>query len=170
MTGNAEQLGMYGFGAAGHIVAQVARWRAGPYTRSRVPMTLRRRTLPAVRARCGPEHPTSCPKPGSMPQSSMPPAGQLVPAALRALRRGGRVICAGIHMSDIPSFPYNLLWQERQLVSVANLTRQDGLVSFKIAPQAGIRSQTTGFRLVEANEVLEKLWTGQILGAPVLQP
>ena len=88
------------------------------------------------------------------------PAGQLVPAALRAVRKGGRVICAGIHMSDIPSFPYNLLWQERQLVSVANLTRQDGLDFFKIAPQAEIRTQTTAFPLVEANEALEKLRTG----------
>ena len=73
-------------------------------------------------------------------------------------------------MSDIPSFPYNLLWQERQLVSVANLTRQDGLDFFKIAPQAKIRTQTTAFPLVEANEVLEKLRTGQILGAAVLEP
>jgi propanol-preferring alcohol dehydrogenase len=97
------------------------------------------------------------------------PSGQLVPAALRAVRKGGRVICAGIHMSDIPSFPYHLLWGERQLVSVANLTRQDGLDFFKIAPQAGIRTQTTAFPLIEANEVLEKLRTGQILGAAVLQ-
>jgi alcohol dehydrogenase, propanol-preferring len=100
----------------------------------------------------------------------MLPRGQLVPAALRAVRKGGRVVCAGIHMSDIPSFPYHLLWGERQLVSVANLTRQDGLDFFKIVPQAGIRTQTMAFPLAEANEVLEKLRTGQILGAAVLQP
>src|SRR5260370_41538998 len=98
------------------------------------------------------------------------PAGQLVPAALRAVRKGGRVVCAGIHMSDIPSFPYNLLWEERQLVSVANLTRRDGLDFLKIAPQAGIRTQTTAFPLAEANEVLTKLRTGQVLGAAVLRP
>jgi alcohol dehydrogenase, propanol-preferring len=98
------------------------------------------------------------------------PAGELVPAALRAVRKGGRVVCAGIHMSDIPSFPYDLLWEERQLVSVANLTRQDGLDFLKIAPQAGIRTQTTAFPLVEANEVLTRLRTGQVLGAAVLEP
>jgi propanol-preferring alcohol dehydrogenase len=98
------------------------------------------------------------------------PAGELVPAALRAVRKGGRVVCAGIHMSDIPSFPYDILWGERQLVSVANLTRQDGLDFLKIAPLAGIRTQTTAFPLAEANEVLKKLRTGQILGAAVLKP
>jgi len=98
------------------------------------------------------------------------PAGELVPAALRAVRKGGKVVCAGIHMSDIPSFPYNLLWEERQLVSVANLTRQDGLDFLKIAPRAGVRTQTTAFPLVEANEVLTKLRTGKILGAAVLKP
>ena len=98
------------------------------------------------------------------------PAGRLVPAALRAVRKGGRVVCAGIHMSDIPSFPYDLLWQERQLVSVANLTRQDGLDFLKIAPQAGIQAETTAFPLVEANDVLTKLRTGQLLGAAVLKP
>jgi propanol-preferring alcohol dehydrogenase len=94
----------------------------------------------------------------------------LVPAALRAVRKGGKVVCAGIHMSDIPSFPYNLLWEERQLVSVANLTRQDGLDFLKVVPLAGIQVQTTVFPLHEANEVLQKLRTGQILGAAVLKP
>jgi propanol-preferring alcohol dehydrogenase len=98
------------------------------------------------------------------------PAGELVPAALRAVRKGGRVVCAGIHMSDIPSFPYALLWEERQLVSVANLTRQDGLDFLKVAPQAGVKTQTTSFPLDQANEVLSKLRTGQILGAAVLRP
>jgi propanol-preferring alcohol dehydrogenase len=93
-----------------------------------------------------------------------------VPAALRAVRKGGRVVCAGIHMSDIPSFPYDLLWEERQLVSVANLTRQDGLDFLTIAPQAGVRTETTAFALSEANEVLDKLRRGQILGAAVLRP
>jgi propanol-preferring alcohol dehydrogenase len=92
------------------------------------------------------------------------------PAALRSVRKGGRVVCAGIHMSDVPSFPYDILWGERQLVSVANLTRRDGLDFLKVAPQAGIHTQTTAFPLVEANEVLTRLRTGQILGAAVLRP
>ncbi len=98
------------------------------------------------------------------------PAGELAPIALRAIRKGGRVVCAGIHMSDIPSFPYDLLWQERQLLSVANLTRQDGVDFFKIVPQAGIRVRTTVFPLSEANNAIAMLRTGQLLGAAVLQP
>jgi propanol-preferring alcohol dehydrogenase len=103
-------------------------------------------------------------------RSAQTPFPALVPAALRAVRKGGRVVCAGIHMSDIPSFPYDLLWQERQLVSVANLTRQDGLDFLGIVPQAGIRTQTTAFPLAEANDVLTRLRTGKILGAAVLKP
>ena len=88
----------------------------------------------------------------------------------RCARKGGRVVCAGIHMSDIPSFPYHLLWEERQLVSVANLTRQDELDFLEIAPQAGIRTGTTAFPLSEANKVLARLRRGHILGAAVLTP
>ena len=98
------------------------------------------------------------------------PVGDLVPLALRAVRKGGRVVCAGIHMSDIPSFPYRILWEERQLLSVANLTRGDGIAFFKVAAQAGIRTHTSVFPLREANEVLAKLRAGQITGAAVLQP
>jgi propanol-preferring alcohol dehydrogenase len=170
MAGNAERLGIYGFGAAGHIVAQVARWQGRSvyaFTRSDdIAAQDFARRLGVVWAGASDQLPDA-PLDAAIIYA---PAGQLVPAALRAVRKGGRVICAGIHMSDIPSFPYNLLWQERQLVSVANLTRQDGLDFFKIVPQAGIRTQTTAFPLVEANEVLEQLRTGQILGAAVLQP
>ena len=170
MAGNAERLGIYGFGAAGHIVAQVARWQGrSVYAFSRrddVAAQDFARGLGAVWAGASDELPDA-PLDAAIIYA---PAGQLVPAALRAVRKGGRVVCAGIHMSDIPSFPYHLLWGERQLVSVANLTRQDGLDFFKIVPQAGIRTQTTAFRLVEANEVLEMLRTGQILGAAVLEP
>ena len=98
------------------------------------------------------------------------PVGDLVPLALRAVRKGGRVVCAGIHMSDIPSFPYHILWEERQLLSVANLTRNDGIAFFKVAAQAGIRTHTSAFPLREANEVLSKLRAGQITGAAVLLP
>jgi len=98
------------------------------------------------------------------------PVGALVPLASQAVRKGGRVVCAGIHMSDIPSFPYRLLWEERQLLSVANLTRHDGIEFFKVAAQAGIRTHTTAFPLREANEGLSRLRAAQITGAAVLQP
>jgi propanol-preferring alcohol dehydrogenase len=170
MAGPAERLGIYGFGAAGHIVAQIARWQGRSvhaFTRNDdIAAQDFARRLGAAWA--GASH--------SVPETPLDaaiiyaPAGELVPAALRAVRKGGRVVCAGIHMSDIPSFPYHLLWGERQVISVANLTRQDGLDFLKIAPQAGVRTQTTAFPLAEANDVLTRLRTGQILGAAVLQP
>jgi alcohol dehydrogenase, propanol-preferring len=170
MAGDAEHLGIYGFGAAGHIVAQVARWQRRSiyaFTRSDdVAAQGLARRLGAVWAG-GSEQLPDTPLDAAIIYA---PAGPLVPAALRAVRKGGRVVCAGIHMSDIPSFPYHLLWEERQLVSVANLTRQDGLDFLKIAPQAGIRTETTAFPLSKANDVLTKLRTGQILGAAVLTP
>ena len=170
MAGNADRLGIYGFGAAGHIVAQVARWQGrSVYAFTRSGDTAAQdfaRQLGAVWAGGSDQLPDT-PLDAAIIYA---PAGELVPAALRAVRKGGRVVCAGIHMSDIPSFPYDLLWEERQLVSVANLTRQDGLDFLKIAPQAGIRTQTAAFPLAEANEVLTKLRTGQILGAAVLKP
>ncbi|MGB6746441.1 MAG: alcohol dehydrogenase, partial [Xanthobacteraceae bacterium] len=98
------------------------------------------------------------------------PVGALVPAALRAVRKGGRVICAGIHMSDIPSFPYSILWEERELKSVANLTRKDGEEFFAIVPQAGIVTQTVSYPLVRANEALSDLRSGRLQGAAVLVP
>ncbi|KQW22007.1 alcohol dehydrogenase [Afipia sp. Root123D2] len=169
MAGSAERLGIYGFGAAGHIVAQAARWQGRcvyAFTRSDdIAAQDFARGLGAVWAGASDQLPDA-PLDAAIIYA---PAGRLVPAALRAVRKGGRVICAGIHMSDIPGFPYHLLWGERQLVSVANLTRQDGLDFFKIAPQAGIKTQTTAFPLVEANEVLKKLRNGQILGAAVLK-
>jgi len=170
MAGHAARLGIYGFGAAGHIVAQIARWQGRSvyaFTRSGdVAAQDFARRLGAVWAGAS----------GELPDAPLDaaiiyaPAGELVPAALRAVRKGGKVVCAGIHMSDIPSFPYDILWEERQLVSVANLTRQDGLDFLKIVPQAGIRTQTTAFPLAQANDVLHRLRTGQILGAAVLKP
>jgi len=170
MAGNAEKLGIYGFGAAGHIVAQIARWQGRSvyaFTRSGDS------AAQDFARRLGADWTGAS---GQLPDTPLDaaiiyaPAGELVPAALRAVRKGGRVVCAGIHMSDIPSFPYDLLWQERELVSVANLTRQDGLDFLKVVPQAGIKTQTTAFPLVEANDVLTRLRTGQILGAAVLTP
>jgi propanol-preferring alcohol dehydrogenase len=170
MAGDAVRLGIYGFGAAGHIVAQIARWQGRSvyaFTRSGdIAAQDFARKLGAAWAGASDQLPDA-PLDAAIIYA---PAGELVPAALRAVRKGGRVVCAGIHMSDIPSFPYRLLWEERQLVSVANLTRQDGLDFLKIAPRAGIRTQTTAFPLREANDVLKKLRTGQLLGAAVLKP
>jgi propanol-preferring alcohol dehydrogenase len=170
MAGKAERLGIYGFGAAGHIVAQIARWQGRSvhaFTRRGdiAAQDFARRLGAAWAGASGdtPDEPLDA-------AIIYAPAGELVPTALRAVRKGGRVVCAGIHMSDVPSFPYDLLWEERQLVSVANLTRQDGLDFLKVAPRAGVETETTAFPLVEANDVLKKLRTGQLLGAAVLIP
>jgi propanol-preferring alcohol dehydrogenase len=98
------------------------------------------------------------------------PVGELVPLALKAVRKGGRVVCAGIHMSDIPRFPYSLLWEERQLVSVANLTRQDGIDFLGLAPRIGIVTKTTVYPLRQANQALADLRAGRFAGAAVLVP
>ncbi len=98
------------------------------------------------------------------------PVGALVPAALRAVRKGGSVVCAGIHMSDIPGFPYRILWEERQLLSVANLTRQDGLDFLRLAPTLNIQIKTTPYPLCEANQALADLRAGRFEGAAVLLP
>jgi propanol-preferring alcohol dehydrogenase len=98
------------------------------------------------------------------------PVGALVPAALKAVKKGGRVVCGGIHMSDIPGFPYALLWEERQVMSVANLTREDAREFLDIAPKAGIRSEITRYALARANEALSDLRDGRLQGAAVLIP
>ncbi|MGE0288706.1 MAG: zinc-dependent alcohol dehydrogenase family protein [Bradyrhizobium sp.] len=170
MAGDGKHIGIYGFGAAGHIVAQVARWQG----RSVYAFTRRgdedaqtlARSLGAVWAGASEDTP-----PAPLDAAIIyAPVGALVPLALRAVRKGGRVVCAGIHMSDIPSFPYSILWQERQLVSVANLTRRDGLDFLKVAAQANIRTHTTAFPLERANEALTQLRDGKLVGAAVLRP
>lgn len=170
MAGDAERLGIYGFGAAGHIIAQVARWqgrRVYAFTRSGDAAAQSLATqLGAAWVGASDQLP---PEPLDA-AIIYAPVGALVPAALRAVRKGGRVVCAGIHMSDIPSFPYSLLWEERQLVSVANLTRRDGVDFLKVAAEARIETHTTAFPLTAANEALERLRTGQLVGAAVLQP
>jgi propanol-preferring alcohol dehydrogenase len=170
MAGEGQHLGIFGFGAAGHIIAQVARWQGrSVYAFTRAGDAEAQglaRSLGAVWAGSSEDQPP-------VPLDAaiiFAPVGDLVPLALRAVRKGGRVVCAGIHMSDIPSFPYHILWEERQLVSVANLTRSDGTEFFKVAAQAGIRTHTTAFPLREANEVLARLRAGKITGAAVLQP
>ncbi|MEO6947979.1 MAG: zinc-dependent alcohol dehydrogenase family protein [Nitrobacter sp.] len=170
MAGNVERLGIYGFGAAGHIIAQIAVWQGRSvfaFTRTGDAAAQDfAKQLGAVWAGTSDQSP-----PAALDAAIIyAPVGELVPMALRAVRKGGRVVCAGIHMSDSPSFPYSLLWQERQLVSVANLTRQDGIDFFKIVPQAGIHIRTAALPLGEANDAVAMLRTGQLLGAAVLQP
>ncbi len=170
MAGMGEALGLYGFGAAAHILAQVARWQGRRiYAFTRKGDTAAQdfaRSLGAVWAGGADETP---PEPLDA-AIIFAPVGALVPAALKAVKKGGRVVCGGIHMSDIPSFPYALLWQERQVVSVANLTRQDAREFIDIAPKAGIRTEITRYPLDRANEALADLRDGRLQGAAVLIP
>jgi len=170
MAGDGKALGIYGFGAAGHIVAQVARAQG----RSVYAFTRRgdddaqalARALGADWAGASEDSP-----PAELDAAIIyAPVGPLVPLALRAVRKGGRVVCAGIHMSDIPAFPYAILWGERQIISVANLTRKDGIDFLAAAAKADIKTHTTVFPLEQANEALARLRDGRLVGAAVLKP
>jgi propanol-preferring alcohol dehydrogenase len=170
IAGTGRKLGLYGFGAAAHIVAQVARWQKREvyaFTRpGDVATQAFARQLGAVWA--GGSDQTA----GEALDAAIifAPLGDLVPIALEAVRKGGRVVCAGIHMSDIPSFPYEILWEERELVSVANLTRADGHEFLKLAQEIGIVTQTTTYPLNRANQALDDLRHGRFEGAAVLLP
>ena len=170
IAGPGKKLGLYGFGASAHIVAQVAKWQERSvfaFTRPGDSATQAfARSLGATWAAGSDELPADKLDAAII----FAPDGDLVPFALKAVRKGGRVVCAGIHMSDIPSFPYNLLWEERELVSVANLTRQDGVDFFRQIPQIGIVTQTTRYDLKEANRALADLRAGRFEGAAVLVP
>ena len=168
MTGDAQNLGFYGFGAAAHILVQVARYQGKEvyaFTRSGDDSGQQfARELGAVWAGGSDELP-----PQKLDAAIIfAPAGYLVPAALKAVVKGGVVVCAGIHMSDIPSFPYDILWGERMVRSVANLTRQDGEEFLALAPKVPIITQVQSFPLEKANEALEALRSGKIQGATVL--
>ena len=167
-AGDAERLGVYGFGAAAHIVTQVARHqgrRVFAFTRPGDGQAQRfALDLGAEWVGGSDEHP---PEPLDA-AIIYAPVGSLVPAALRAVARGGTVVCAGIHMSEIPAFPYEILWGERTVRSVANLTRQDGEEFLRIAPAAGVRTETVPYPLDRANEALEDLRAGRLRGAAVL--
>jgi propanol-preferring alcohol dehydrogenase len=170
IAGDGRKLGLYGFGAAAHILAQVAKWQGRSvfaFTRPRdVATQAFARRLGAAWAGGSDEMP-----PEQLDAAIIfATAGDLVPLALKAVRKGGRVVCAGIHMSDIPGFPYRLLWEERKLVSVANLTRQDGIDFLRLAPQIGIITQTTCYPLKHANQALADLRAGRFEGAAVLVP
>jgi propanol-preferring alcohol dehydrogenase len=168
MAGTGRRLGLYGFGAAAHLLAQVARWQGREvyaFTRpGDAASQAFARQLGAVWAGGSDEMPPQ-PLDAAILFAAV---GALVPAALQAVRKGGRVVCAGIHMSDIPSFPYRLLWQERQLVSVANLTRQDGIDFLGLAPRVGLVTHTRRYALAQANEALADLRAGRFDGAAVL--
>jgi alcohol dehydrogenase, propanol-preferring len=170
MCGDAHRLGLYGFGASAHIIAQVARWQGREvyaFTRGGDTATQTfARELGAVWAGASQDTP---PQPLHA-AIIFAPVGGLVPLALKALDRGGTVVCAGIHMSDIPSFPYELLWEERAVRSVANLTRRDGQEMLALAPEADIHTHVTTYPLERANEALEDLRRGAFTGAAVILP
>jgi propanol-preferring alcohol dehydrogenase len=169
-AGDGIRIGLYGFGAAAHIIAQICTWqerdvyaftRPGDFDAQRFA-----RSLGSVWTGGSDESPPMLLDAAII----FAPVGELVPAALRAVRKGGRVVCGGIHMSDIPSMPYSILWEERELVSVANLTRRDAEEFFPIATAAGVRTQTSRYPLDKANEALEDLRSGKLSGAAVLVP
>jgi propanol-preferring alcohol dehydrogenase len=168
MAGDAGRLGLYGFGAAAHIVIQVARHQgrrvfafARPGDRDAREFAL---SLGAEWAGASGETP-----PEALDAAILfAPAGELVPEALRVVERGGTVVCAGIHMSDIPSFPYRILWEERVVRSVANLTRRDGEAFLALAPKVPVRTEVEAFPLADANAALGRLRDGRVRGAAVL--
>lgn len=170
MAGDAQHLGIYGFGAAAHIVAQVTRWqgrRVYAFTRPG-DLAAQRFALELGAVWAGDS--------GQAPPEVLDaaiifaPVGALVPEALRRVRKGGTVVCGGIHMSDIPAFPYALLWGERQVRSVANLTRRDGEEFLALAPRVPVRTHVETFPLEAANEALSRLREGRLTGAAVLVP
>jgi alcohol dehydrogenase, propanol-preferring len=170
MAGEGQALGLYGFGAAAHILAQVAAWqgrRVYAFTRAgdAAAQSLAK-SLGAVWAGGSEETPPELLDAAII----FAPVGALVPLALKAVKKGGRVVCGGIHMSDIPSFPYRDLWEERQIMSVANLTREDAREFLAIAPRAGVKTTVTRYPLSEANAALADLRQGRIQGAAVLVP
>jgi propanol-preferring alcohol dehydrogenase len=170
LSGDGRWVGLYGFGAAAHILVQVCRWqgrevyaftRSGDQEAQQLALSLGARW--AGSSEQMPPHLLDA-------AIIFAPVGALVPQALRAVRKGGRVVCGGIHMSDIPRFPYQLLWEERQLVSVANLTRGDATEFLTVAPKVGVKTTTTVYPLARANEALADLRAGRFQGAAVLIP
>ncbi len=170
LAGDAKTLGLYGFGAAAHILAQIAAWRG---------QRVLAFTRPGDKAAQGFARGLGCRWAGGSDETPpealdaaiiFAPVGPLVPEALRQVRKGGRVVCAGIHMSDIPGFPYADLWGERSILSVANLTRADGAEFLALAARIPIRTTTTSFVLRDANAALRQLREGALEGAAVLVP
>ncbi|WP_442579257.1 zinc-dependent alcohol dehydrogenase family protein [Mesorhizobium sp. ASY16-5R] len=169
-AGTGKRIGLYGFGAAAHIIAQVCIWqgrevyaftRPGDVEAQRFALSLGAAWAAAS------DVPPLAPLDAAI---IFAPVGELVPAALRAVRKGGRVVCGGIHMSDIPAMPYSILWEERELVSVANLPRNDAEEFFPVARVAGVQVHSTTYPLIRANEALSDLRAGRLQGAAVLVP
>jgi propanol-preferring alcohol dehydrogenase len=170
LAGEGQRIGLYGFGAAAHILAQVASWqgrevyaftRAGDAAGQAFAVSL---------GCCWAGASTELPPVPLDAALIFAPVGALVPQALKAVRKGGRVVCAGIHMSDIPAFPYADLWGEREILSVANLTREDGTSFFEMVARSGIRTVTESFALEQANDALSNLREGKLTGAAVIVP
>jgi len=170
MAGAARRLGIYGFGAAAHIVAQVARFQGRQiFAFTRPGDAAGKQFARELGAAWTGDSDASPPEPLDA-AIIFAPVGSLVPLALRAIAKGGTVVCAGIHMSDIPAFPYAILWGERSIKSVANLTRRDGEEFLRIAPQVPVKTAVEIFDLAQANEALQRLREGRITGAAVLVP
>ena len=169
-TGDAKRLGIYGFGAAAHIVAQVAKFQGREIFAFTRRGDLEAQAFAKALGASWAGDSETLPPEKLDAAIIFAPVGNLVPLALRAVAKGGRVVCGGIHMSDIPSFPYDLLWQERVLCSVANLTRRDGEEFFALVPKVPVRTTVQTFPLAEANEAIAHLRTGNLQGAAVLVP
>jgi alcohol dehydrogenase, propanol-preferring len=169
-TGDARRIGIYGFGAAAHIITQVARFQGREiYAFTRRGDREAQQFAQSLGAAWAGDSETLPPE--KLEAAILfAPAGELVPLALKAVGKGGTVVCGGIHMTDIPAFPYELLWEERSICSVANLTRRDGEEFFALAPRVPVRTTVQTFPLSQANEALHRLRTGQIRGAAVLVP
>jgi len=168
LAGDAQRVGLYGFGDSAHIIAQVARYQGRRVFAFTSPGDTKKQTFArSLGAEWAGDSTVQPPEPLDA-ALIFAPVGALVPAALEALDPGGVVVCAGIHMSDIPSFPYDLLWKERQIRSVANLTRRDGQELLQIAPKVPIRTEVHPYPLAEANTALDDLAHGRFVGAAVL--
>ena len=170
LAGDGRRIGLYGFGAAAHIIAQVCRWQGREvYAFTRPGDTAAQAHALSLGARWAGS--SSDPPPELLDAAILfAPVGALVPTALRTVHKGGRVVCGGIHMSDIPAFPYRLLWEERRVLSVANLTRQDAVEFLSVAQAAGVVTTTKVYPLAAANEALSDLRVGRFQGAAVLVP
>ncbi len=170
LAGDAPRLGLYGFGAAAHIAVQIARYRGQQVFAFTKPGDSAGQEFARKLGVSWAGGSDTLPPEPLDAALIFAPVGALVPAALAATAKGGTVVCAGIHMSDIPSFPYRILWEERAVRSVANLTRQDGEAFLAIAPQIPVRTTTVPFPLTDANQALARLREGRIEGAAVLVP
>lgn len=170
MAGEGRRIGLYGFGAAAHILAQICRWQGREVYAFTSPGDVAAQGHALSLGACWAGGSDEAPPLALDAAIIFAPVGALVPKALAAVRKGGRVVCGGIHMSDIPQFRYGLLWGERRLVSVANLTRADALEFLTIAPRAGVRTTTHAYRLEDANLALADLRAGRFQGAAVLVP